>query len=48
MSYTNPVRPVEDTDPTLLWLLRRMMDEWGAAGVKNTVDAIVAAQEEER
>lgn len=24
---------LDETDPTLLWLLRRAFDEWGVAGV---------------
>lgn len=43
-SWTQPTAPVEDVDQTLLWLLRRMMDEWGPAGVKAAVDRIVAVE----
>ena len=34
---TSPPGPeLDETDPTLLWLLRRMGDEWGPSGVLRT------------
>lgn len=39
---TQTTVPLPDTDPTLLWLLRRAGDEWGPRGVAETAAALAS------